>query len=312
MAKPRLIAIAGATASGKTAAAVRLCQRIGGEIVSCDSMQVYRGMNIGTAKPADAERGGIAHHMIDVVVPAENYSVPAFREQAGAVIEDIIARGKRPVLCGGTGLYIDALTRPMAFSEESDEALREELKAIALEPGGKARLHAMLAAVDPESAQRLHENDVRRVVRAIEIHRLTGRTMTEQMALDRAREGDYRVQLFALEWPREALYARINRRVDQMMAQGLVKEVEGLLRQGVPPDSTAMQALGYKEIAAALNGLCTIEEAVEAIKLGTRHYAKRQLTWLRRDGRARWIPAENRDLDEIVNTIIEETEHDAD
>ena len=306
MEKPCLIALAGATASGKTAAAVRLCQRIGGEIVSCDSMQIYRGMDIGTAKPSEAERGGIPHHMLDIVDPTESYSVSAFRQQAGAVIEDILSRGRKPVLCGGTGLYIDALTRPMAFSEQSDETLREALKAIALEPGGKRRLHDMLESVDPESARRLHENDVRRVVRAIEIYRLTGRTMTEQMAIDQTREGDYRVRLFALEWPREVLYARIDRRVDQMMAMGLPEEVARLLEQGVPPDSTAMQALGYKEIAAALMNRCTMDEAVAAVKLGTRHYAKRQLTWLRRDGRARWIPAEGRTADDIASEIIGE------
>ena len=306
MEKPCLIALAGATASGKTAAAVRLCQRIGGEIVSCDSMQIYRGMDIGTAKPSEAERGGIPHHMLDIVDPTESYSVSAFRQQAGAVIEDILSRGKKPILCGGTGLYIDALTRPMAFSEQSDETLREALKAIALEPGGKRRLHDMLESVDPESARRLHENDVRRVVRAIEIYRLTGRTMTEQMAIDQTREGDYRVRLFALEWPREVLYARIDRRVDQMMTMGLAEEVARLLEQGVPPDSTAMQALGYKEIAAALMNRCTMDEAVEAVKLGTRHYAKRQLTWLRRDGRARWIPAEGRTADDIASEIIGE------
>ena len=306
MEKPCLIALAGATASGKTAAAVRLCQRIGGEIVSCDSMQIYRGMDIGTAKPSEAERGGIPHHMLDIVDPTESYSVSAFRQQAGAVIEDILSRGRKPVLCGGTGLYIDALTRPMAFSEQSDEALREALKAVAQEPGGKRRLHDMLESVDPESARRLHENDVRRVVRAIEIYRLTGRTMTEQMAIDQAREGDYRVRLFALEWPREVLYARIDRRVDQMMAMGLPEEVARLLEQGVPPDSTAMQALGYKEIAAALMNRCTMDEAVAAVKLGTRHYAKRQLTWLRRDGRARWIPAEGRTADDIASEIIGE------
>ncbi len=306
MEKPYLIGLAGATASGKTAAAVRLCQRIGGEIVSCDSMQIYRGMDIGTAKPSEAERGGIPHHMLDIVDPTESYSVSAFRQQAGAVIEDILSRGKKPVLCGGTGLYIDALTRPMAFSEQSDETLREALKAVALEPGGKRRLHDMLESIDPESARRLHENDVRRVVRAIEIYRLTGRTMTEQMAIDQAREGDYRVRLFALEWPREVLYARIDRRIDQMMAMGLAEEVARLLEQGVPPDSTAMQALGYKEIAAALMNRCTMDEAVAAVKLGTRHYAKRQLTWLRRDGRARWIPAEGRTADDIASEIIGE------
>ena len=311
MEKPYLIVITGATASGKTDAAIRLCQEIGGEVVSCDSMQVYRGMDIGTAKPALAERRGIPHHMLDLVDPTENYSVSAFREQAASVIGDILARGRQPVLCGGTGLYIDALTKPMAFSEESSEEIRNELRAIAAQPDGKRRLHEALEQIDPDSAARLHENDLRRVMRAIEIYRLTGRTMTEQMAIDRQREGDYRADLFALEWPREALYERINRRVDQMMEKGLTEEVKALLSRGVPPESTAMQALGYKEIAAALNGRCSIEEAVEAVKMGTRRYAKRQITWLRRDGRVHWIPAQDRQTDEIVFEIMKETGYDA-
>ena len=312
MEKPRLIAVAGPTASGKTAAAVRLCQEIGGEVVSCDSMQIYRGMDIGTAKPTLAERGGVPHHMLDIIEQTEVFSVSAFRERAGAVIEDILSRGRQPVLCGGTGLYIDALTRPMAFSEESSEEVRDALKKIAAEPDGRSRLHAMLAEVDPDSARRLHENDVRRVIRAIEIYRLTGRTMTEQMALDRAREGDWRVKLFALEWPREALYERIDRRVDQMIEAGLVEEVRRLMERGVPPETTAMQALGYKEIAAALEKRCTLNEAIEAIKLGTRHYAKRQMTWLRRDGRAIWIQALGKTPDEIAGEMIKEIRNGSD
>ncbi len=311
MEKPRLIAVAGPTASGKTAAAVRLCQLLGGEVVSCDSMQIYRGMDIGTAKPTPAERGGIPHHMLDILEPAQTYSVSAFRKQAGRVIEEIIARGRRPVLCGGTGLYIDALTKPMAFSEESSGEIREALKAIAGEPGGRARLHAMLAEADPDSARRLHENDVRRVIRAIEIYRLTGRTMTEQMALDRAREGDYRVKLFALEWPRDILYERIDRRVDKMMADGLVGEVRRLMEGGAPVEGTAMQALGYKEIAAALENRCSMDEAVEAIKRGTRHYAKRQMTWLRRDGRTIWIQACGKSADDIAGEMMKEIAHDS-
>ena len=312
MDKPRLIAIAGATASGKTNVAVRLCQAIGGEVVSCDSMQVYRGMDIGTAKPSPREQGGVPHHMLDIVDPMETYSVSAFREQARAAIEDIWARNRQPVLCGGTGLYIDALTRPMAFSEQSSEELRAALRNIAEGPDGKTRLHAMLAEIDPESARRLHENDTRRVIRAIEIYRLTGRTMTEQMAIDKAREGDYRVKLFALRWPRDELYKRIDRRVEQMMQAGLVGEVRRLIERGVSAESTAMQALGYKEIVAALENHCTEAEAVEAIKIGTRHYAKRQMTWLRRDGRARWIEAYGKSADEIVREIVEELEHDTD
>jgi len=312
MDKPCLIAITGATASGKTAVSVRLCQQIGGEIVSCDSMQIYRGMDIGTAKAGEAERHGVPHHMLDIIDPRESYSVSAFHDQAKEIIEGILARGRQPVLCGGTGLYIDALTKPMSFSAQGSESLQNELRAIAAQPDGRERLHEMLAAIDPDSARRLHKNDVRRVLRAIEIYRLTGRTMTEQMAVDHSGEGDYRVMLFALKWPREALYERIDSRVDQMIAQGLVDEVEKLIRRGVPLESTAMQALGYKEIAATLNGLCTTEEAVEAIKLGTRHYAKRQLTWLRRDGRVHWIPAQNRSVEEIVSDILKEIGTNAD
>ena len=310
MQKPHLIVIGGATASGKTAAAVRLCEEIGGEVVSCDSMQIYRGMDVGTAKPTPEERRGIPHHMIDIIDPDESYSASRFKEDAAACVGDILSRGKQPVLCGGTGLYVDALTRPMDFALPSDPALRDELIAVSQQENGKRTLHAMLEEIDPESAQRLHPNDVRRVARAIEIYRLTGHTMTEQMALDRQREGDYDVTFFALDWPRDVLYDRIDRRVDQMMACGLVDEVKRLLANGLSADSTAMQALGYKEIVMALEGKCDMSEAVDEIKLGSRHYAKRQLTWLRRDGRARFIDAQNRTTDDIVKIMMGDIEHD--
>lgn len=310
MHKPYLIVIGGATASGKTAAAVELCRQIDGEVVSCDSMQIYRGMDIGTAKPSLEERRGIAHHMIDIVDPSESYSVSRFKEEAAACIADIIARGKQPVLCGGTGLYIDALTRPMDFSLPSDSAVRDELTALSLREGGRQVVHALLREVDPESAARLHPNDVRRVIRALEIYRLTGRTMTEQIASDRQREGAYRLTFFALDWPRETLYERIDRRVDHMMSQGLVDEVKRLLSSGLSADSTAMQALGYKEIVAALEDRCDMDEAVGEIKLGSRHYAKRQLTWLRRDGRVHFIDAPNKTTNDIVRLMKEEICHD--
>lgn len=309
MQKPYLVVIGGATASGKTAAAVQLCRAINGEVISCDSMQIYRGMDIGTAKPTIEERQGVAHHMIDIIDPLESYSASRFKEEAAACIEDILSRGKQPVLCGGTGLYIDALTRPLAFSLPSDAAVRDELIALSQEEDGRNRLHALLETIDPESAVRLHKNDVRRVVRAIEIYRLTGRTMTEHMADDQQREGDYALSFFALDWPREALYERIDRRVDQMMQRGLAGEVEHLLHSGLNADSTAMQALGYKEIAAALQDRCEMSEAVEEIKLGSRHYAKRQLTWLRRDGRVHFIDASGKTVYEIVEQMREEIDH---
>lgn len=299
-----LIVICGPTASGKTAVAVEICLALGGEVVSADSMQIYRGMDIGTAKPTAEEKRGVAHHLLDIAKPSEAYSVAAYREKAVAAIEDILARGKIPVVCGGTGLYIDALTRPMGFSARGDESVRRQLEAIASLEGGKERLHAMLREVDPESADRLHVNDVRRVVRALEIYTLTGRTFSEQRALDAGREGAYRGRLFGLSWPREELYERIDRRVDQMMAEGLAKEVAALLSDGVSANATAMQGIGYKEIARALAGECPMAEAVQRVKQATRNYAKRQLTWFRRDERVIWVQAAGRSARDISREIL--------
>lgn len=299
-----LLIICGPTASGKTAVAVEICLALGGEVVSADSMQIYRGMDIGTAKPALEETRGVAHHLLDIAEPGEAYSVAAYREKAIEAIEDIFARGRTPVVCGGTGLYIDALTRPLGFSAQGDESVRRPLEEIAAQEGGKERLHAMLREVDPDSSDRLHVNDVRRVVRALEIHQLTGRTLTEQRALDLKREGAYRGRLYGLSWPREELYARIDQRVDQMMADGLVKEVEALLSGGLHGRATAMQGIGYKEITRALEGECSMAEAVERVKQATRNYAKRQLTWFRRDERVTWIEASGRSARDISREIL--------
>jgi len=305
--KPRLIVIGGPTASGKTAAAVRLCQKIGGEVVSSDSMQIYRGMDIGTAKPFPDEMGGIPHHLMSIADPGEKYSAAAYRELAIQAINGIYASGRKPVVCGGTGLYIDALTKPMSFADHTgNEALRAELTSLSETLVGKLKLHNMLREIDPESADRLHINDVRRVIRAIEVYKMTGRTITEQAKLDSQREGDFDVIMFALSWPREVLYDRINRRVDDMMQLGLVDEVKHLLNNGLTKGSTAMQALGYKEIVQALDGEISMEDAVDAIKQGSRHYAKRQLTWFRRDERVHWIEAPGKSLDQIVDEMIKE------
>ena len=284
--------VAGPTASGKTACAVALCQLIGGEVISADSMQIYTGMKILSAAPTRAEQKGIAHHLIGCVDPSDFYSADAYRDAAKACIADIAARGRLPVLCGGTGLYIDAVTRPMSFSSQrSDEAMHRQLMALSLEPGGKRRLHDMLREVDPQSAGRLHENDVRRVCRAIEIYRLTGITQTEHRRLDRQRQGEYREILFALDWPRETLYQRIDRRVDAMLEAGLVDEVRALMeREQQHP--TAIQAIGYKEIASAIRGEITMEHAVYLVKKASRNLAKRQLTWFKRDSRVIWLKAE--------------------
>lgn len=292
MEKMILPVVAGPTASGKTACAVALCRLIGGEVISADSMQIYAGMEILSAAPTQAEMAGIAHHMIGCVDPASGYSADAYREDAKACIADIASRGKVPVLCGGTGLYINAVTRPMSFSSQrSDEAMHEQLMKMGETPEGKRKLHDMLRQIDSESAGRVHENDVRRVSRAIEIYKLTGMTLSEHSRLDMQREGDFREIIFAPDWPREALYRRIDARVDEMLKQGLVEEVRTLMasEQRHP---TALQAIGYKEIAAALRGEITMEHAVCLTKKASRNLAKRQLTWFRRDPRVIWLEAE--------------------
>lgn len=308
MAKPELLIIAGPTASGKTAVAVELALRLDAEVVSADSMQVYRDMDILTAMPTPEEMRGVPHHMLGVFPPDQKCSAAAYRELALGRIQDILARGKRPIVCGGTGLYINALTRPLSFAAQGDDAIRAELTRIAEAEGGRERLHDQLKAVDPAAAARLHPNDVRRVVRALEIYRITGRTQSEQAALDAQRgDGPFSERVYALDWPREALYARIDRRVDEMLQSGLVDEVRRLMKNEAA-FSTAAQAIGYKEIAAALRGECALAEAVETLKRSTRNYAKRQLTWFRRDARVRWVAAQGLSAAEIAEKIITDIE----
>lgn len=285
-----IVAIVGPTASGKTRLSVALCQRIPGEVISMDSMQIYRGMDVGTAKPTQAERGGVAHHMLDVADPGEAYTVSRYREEAARAIEQVASRGCLPVLVGGTGLYLNALTYRMTLGEATgDEAIRERLHAVAAAPGGRARLHAMLTAVDPVSAARLHENDVRRVVRALEVYEVTGKPISQRQD-DRVPDERYAPLIYGLEMERERLYARIDARVDEMMAAGLEREVRALTARGLwPEDEGAMQAIGYKEIAFALRGAYGMDEAVRLIKRESRRYAKRQMTWFRADARVRWI-----------------------
>ncbi len=287
--KPRVLVLTGPTATGKTALGVALAKELGGEVVSADSMQLYRGMDVGTAKPTAAEMDGVPHHMFDVADPAEDYSVSRYVGDAAACIDGILARGRTPILVGGTNLYIDSLLSGRSFAEKGDGALREKLGAEYDELGGEA-MHARLAAVDPERAAKLASGDRRRIVRALEIYALTGRTISEHDAATQKLPPRYASARFALNFAdREDLYRRIDRRVDRMLEQGLVEEVRALLARGVPPESTAMQAIGYKELAEALRGACTLEEAVGRIKLGSRRYAKRQLTWLRRDAGLHWI-----------------------
>lgn len=294
MEKIKLVALVGATASGKSAAAVELARKMGGEIISCDSMQVYRGMDIGTAKPTLAERRGIPHHLIDIAEPETPYSVASYVADATRAIDEICARGKLPVLCGGTGLYLDRLLfGGLPAETATDEALRAELLAFAAEHGADA-LHAELAKIDPESAAAIHQNNVRRVARAIEIYRLTGEKKSEWDKKSKTGESRYAATVLLLSRPREELYRRIDARVDQMIASGLADEAEGLDRRGVfQTNSTAAQAIGYKEILPYLHGECTLAEAAEALKTATRRYAKRQLTWFGAKPYVLPVPAEN-------------------
>ena len=286
----KIIAVAGPTASGKSALALELCKRLGGELVSLDSMQIYKGLDIGTAKPTKAEQAEVRHHMIDICDSREKFSVADFAERAHGVIAGIRSRGKRVVLCGGTGLYLDTVLGRLDFGEiESDEKLRRELIAFA-EKNGADALYERLVKIDPQAAEKIHKNNVRRVARAIEIYELTGKTKTEH---DREAISDspYDSLIIGLDYnDREGLYNRINRRADLMIDAGLETEVRSLLSEGLlSADSTAGQAIGYKEMLGYIAGEYTLEDAIEKIKLGTRRYAKRQLTWLRRNPEINWL-----------------------
>ena len=285
---PRIVVVTGPTASGKTALSVALAHALDGEVVSADSMQVYRGMDIGTAKPTSEEMDGIRHHMLDVAEAGERYSVSRYEQAAAACVRDILSRGKLPIVCGGTGLYIDALLRGGGFQPSGDAALRAELGA-QWEHSGPDAMVARLRQIDPESAARLHINDKKRILRALEVHALTGQTITAHNAATKARPPRFEACTLALHTePRDILYARIDARVDDMLAQGLALEARRLYDAGALT-GTAAQAIGYKELIDFFEGRCSYEEAAARIKQSSRNYAKRQLSWLRvRDG-IRWI-----------------------
>ena len=303
---PRAIAIVGSTASGKSALALELCRRYDGELISMDSMQIYRGMDVGTAKPTLAEQAEIKHHMIDVVDPTESYSSGAYVEAATEVIRDVYARGKLPVLCGGTGLYLDGLLRGGYGENYADPAVRAELEDYADRHGAFA-LHERLAEVDPESAAATHPNNVKRVIRALEVYRISGKTKTELDKLSQQAQPQIDALVLGIRYlDREVLYDRINRRVDAMLADGLVEETERLFRAGVfEVNATAAGAIGYKEILPYLKGDATLEEATEQLKTATRRYAKRQMTWFYAKPYVTWIDADPnavpRTFEEIVN-----------
>ncbi|HHT16702.1 MAG TPA: tRNA (adenosine(37)-N6)-dimethylallyltransferase MiaA [Papillibacter sp.] len=286
---PQIAVITGPTATGKTALGILLAKALNGEVVSADSMQVYRHMDIGTAKPTPQEMDGVRHWMLDVVEPQESYSVARYVEDATSCVEDILSRGKLPIVVGGTGLYIDALIRGTAFSRRGDPEVRQQLAAEYDSLGGEAMLRR-LGKVDAAAAQRLHPNDKKRIVRALEIFTTTGKTITEHDEETQKAPPRYRARKIALSFrEREDLYARINLRVEEMFRRGLVDEVRRLLDMGVSPRHTAMQAIGYKEIVEAIRRGDAPESAAEAIKLSSRRYAKRQLSWLRSDSSVSWI-----------------------
>ena len=286
----RVLVLTGPTATGKTALGVELALRLGGEILSADSMQVYRGMDIGTAKVTPAETRGVPHHLLDVADPTEPFSVSRWVDLAAAAAEDIFARGRVPILAGGTNLYIDSLLSGRDFAEgPGDDGLRAALNAEYDRLGGD-RFREALRRIDPERAEKLAPADRKRLVRAMEVYRLTGETITAHDARTKALPPRYPSLRWALSFQnREDLYARIDARVGQMEAAGLFDEVAGLLDRGLSAGDTAMQAIGYKEAAAALTGQCSRAEALEAIRRESRRYAKRQLTWLRRDKALRWV-----------------------
>ncbi|MBR2889521.1 MAG: tRNA (adenosine(37)-N6)-dimethylallyltransferase MiaA [Oscillospiraceae bacterium] len=296
----KIICIAGPTASGKTALAVELAKLYNGEVVSCDSMQIYRRMDIGTAKPTREEMQGIVHHMLDVCDPAEDFSVSRYCDMAAPIVDDILARGKTAIIAGGTGLYMDSLIKGNDFAAFPATGRREALEArFAAE--GMEPLLAELRSVDPEAAERSQGNP-RRIIRALEVYLETGTPITEHNRRTQAIPPRYDPVWFALEdEDRAELYDRIDRRVGIMLEQGLVEEIKSLLASGIPADCTAMQAIGYKEFVAALNGLCTIEEAADQVRQSSRRYAKRQLTWFRRNPKAIWLRrAKGERTEEIV------------
>ena len=284
-----IICIAGPTASGKTALAVELAKELNGEVVSCDSMQVYKRMDIGTAKPSIDEMQGIVHHMIDVAEPDEDFSVSRYCAMAAPMVEDIIARGKTAIIAGGTGLYMDSLIQGNDFAPFPSTGVREKLEQEAAEKGIQT-LYDRLSAIDPEAAGRLHLSDKKRIIRALEVYLETGETITEHNQKTQLLPPRFTPLWLGLDFENRAdLYERIDRRVGLMLEMGLIDEIQGLLAAGIPEKCTALQAIGYKEFVAALNGECTIGEAADLVRQSSRRYAKRQLTWFRRNKAIHWL-----------------------
>ena len=292
MEKKPLLILAGPTAVGKTALSISLAKAVNGEIISADSMQVYRGMDIGSAKIRPEEMDGVPHYLIDELDPEEEFHVVLFQKLARKYMEQIWAKGKIPILVGGTGFYIQAVLYDIDFTENGeDSACRRELEILAKEKGA-AYLHQMLQEADPKAAEEIHANNVKRVVRALEYYRETGEPISAHNEAQRQKESPYRFAYFVLNEERSTLYEKINRRIDQMLEQGLIEEVETLKEKGYTRDMVSMQGLGYKEILDYLNGQCSLDEAVYRLKRDTRHFAKRQITWMKRERDVCWVQKE--------------------
>lgn len=303
--KRPLIVIGGPTACGKTGFSIKLAKKIGGEIISADSMQVYRYMDIGTAKVTPEEADGVPHYLIDELNPDEEYNVMLFQQKAKAYMEEIWAKGKIPILVGGTGFYINALLYDNDFTEtEKDTSYREECYKLAQEQGAEV-LFERLKEIDPEYAANIHANNVKRVTRALEYHYLTGQKFSEHNAEQKEKETPYDAAVIILTMDREQLYRRIELRIDLMMEQGLLAEVKGLLDKGYSPDLVSMQGIGYKEFIPYFKGECTIEEAVTQLKTNTRRFAKRQLTWFRRQIDGLWIDMSKATGEEALEDVLD-------
>lgn len=305
--KKLLIILTGPTAVGKTKTSIGLAKAIGGEIISADSMQVYRHMDIGSAKITKEEMADVPHYLIDVLEPEEEFHVVRFQQMAKAAMADIYSRGKIPIIVGGTGFYIQALLYDIDFTEnEGDSVYREKLEALAKEKGA-AYLHGQLAMVDPKSAEEIHANNIKRVIRALEFYHQTGQKISEHNERERQKESPYQFCYFVLNDRRECLYERIDQRVDQMIRNGLVQEVQTLKERGCTKQMVSMQGLGYKEIFSYLEGGCSLEEAVYIIKRDTRHFAKRQLTWFKRERDVIWVQKDELNYDDkkLLQSLLE-------
>ena len=302
--RQKVIVICGPTASGKTALSIELAKKINGEIVSADSMQIYKDMDIGTAKPTIEEMQGIEHYLIDFVPPDDRYSVADYKIDAKKAIKKILEKGKTPIIVGGTGLYVDSLIYEIEYPNiEFDENYRKELEE-QVEKQGLDKLYEQAKKIDPQAIEKISKNDKKRILRVLEIYHATGKTKTQQEEESRRKEAEYDYHVYALHWDRDILYDRINKRVDMMIQQGLVQEVQTILNK-YSQFPTAMQGLGYKEVVEYLEEKCTKEEMIEKIKQETRRYAKRQLTWFRKNKQTIWLEG-SQDTEDNIQVILED------